>query len=370
MKLIRFLEIKKEKTDISIKGNNYTCGFEYSKGNSFEPEGLKCLQKFIISILILGFISGCNHKHEKSIKALIQAVPINSGFKMDGYWVWGGSVIKVDSTYHMFASRWPKGKEFPVDYFKSSEIVRATSKSIVGPYKFQEVIIGERDSSFWDSNMAHNPTIYKIGKEYVLFYIGSDFTTMRPGSNNYLRRVGYATASKIEGPWIRAEKPIIDQESNNPAVLIDGHKIKLLFRDQDLRVVLAEADNFKGPYKIVNNNVWPESKIEDFYLFKMNNLYHIICEDNAGTVTGHFRWGAHLYSENGINNWKRYKDTIAYDHDIKYTNDSILHCKRRERPQLLIENDHIIGLMTAVYNGKESWCQPVELFPPFDLNNK
>ena len=327
--------------------------------------------KISFSLLILaGLISGCTVKQEKSIKDRIQPVPANSGFKMEGYWVWCGSVIKVGSTYHMFASRWPKGKAFPVDYFESSEIVRATSNSIIGPYKFQEVIIGERDSSFWDSNMAHNPTIHKIGEEYVLFYIGSDFTTMRPGSNRYLRSVGYATASKIEGPWIRSEKPIISQESNNPAVLVDGQKIKLLFRDEELQVVLAEADSYKGPYKIVNDNVWPESKIEDFYLFKIGNLNNFICEDNAGAITGHVRWGAHLYSEDGINNWKRYKDTIAYDHDIKYNNDSILHCIRRERPQLLIENDHITGLITGVYDGKESWSQPVEIYPPFDLKNK
>jgi len=322
-------------------------------------------------LIILGLFLCSKDKQEKSIKDRIQPISINSGFKMEGYWVWCGSVIKVGSTYHMFASRWPKAREFPVDYFHSSEIVRATSKSLVGPYEFQEVIIGERDSSFWDSNMAHNPTIHKIGKEYVLFYIGSDFTTMRPGSDRFLRRVGYATASKIEGPWKRADKPIINLESNNPAVLVeDNNKIKLLYRDEELRVVLAKADSFKGPYKIVNDNVWPESRIEDFYLFKMDNRNHFICEDNVGGITGHERWGAHLYSDDGINNWKRYKDTIAYNHDIKYTNNSILHCTRRERPQLLIENNKITGLITAVYDGKESWCQPVEIYPPIDLNNK
>ncbi len=304
------------------------------------------------------------------IKDLIQSVPVHSGFKMNGFWVWCGSVIKVDSTYHMFASRWPKDHEFPVDYFHSSEIVRATSKSIVGPYDFPEVIIGERDSSFWDANMAHNPTIYKIGKEYVLFYIGSDFTTMRTGSNRFLRRVGYATATKIEDPWIRADKPIVNRESNNPSVLVENHHIKLLYRDEELRVILADAKNFRGPFKIVNDNVWPESKIEDFYLFKMDNLCHIICEDNAGAVTGHVRWGANIYSEDGIHNWKRYQDMIAYNHDIKYNNDSILKCTRRERPQLLIENNKITALITAVYDGKDSWCQPAKLYPPLELNNK
>jgi hypothetical protein len=329
------------------------------------------MKNITIGLLVAFILISCIINDDKlSIKDRIQPVPVNSGFKMDGFWVWGGSVIKVDSTYHLFASRWPKSHEFPVDYFHSSEIVRATSKSIVGPYEFQEVIIGERDSVFWDSNMAHNPTIHKIGDKYVLFYIGSDFTTMRKGSNRFLRRVGYATASKIEGPWLRADKPIIDQESNNPAVLADGDKIKLLFRDEELRVVLAEADNFMGPYEIVNSNVWPESKIEDFYFFKIGNQSHIICEDNVGAITVHIRWGAHIYSEDGITNWKRYMQVIAYDHDILYKNGSVLNCTRRERPQLLIESNQIKSIITALFDGKDSWCQPVELFPPVELKNE
>ena len=33
----------------------------------------------------------------------MQAVPKDSGFRMDGYWVWGGSMIKADGLYHLFA---------------------------------------------------------------------------------------------------------------------------------------------------------------------------------------------------------------------------------------------------------------------------
>jgi len=65
---------------------------------------------------------------------------------MDGYFVWGGSLIKVDSTFHLFASRWKKDGAFPEGYRQNSEIVRATSKSPLGPFKFEEIVIGERDS--------------------------------------------------------------------------------------------------------------------------------------------------------------------------------------------------------------------------------
>ena len=297
-----------------------------------------------------------------------EKVPKLSGLKMDGYWAWGGSIIKVDSTYHIFASRWKKNGSFPEGYRQNSEIVRASSDSPLGPFKFEEIVIGERDSSFWDSNMAHNPTIQRIGDEYVLFYIGSDFTTYYNNTGILLRRIGYASSKSIFGPWQRSDKPIINSESNNPAILVDGTKIKLLYRDNNLRVFLAESDNYKGPYKIVNDNLWPGCKLEDFYLFKANNQYHIICEDNVGGVSGHERWGIHLYSINGINDWARYDPVVAYDHDIKYDDNSVLHCERRERPQLLIVDGEITHLINGVYDGKDSWSQPVKLKHPIKIN--
>lgn len=293
-----------------------------------------------------------------------EKAPLESGFKMDGYWVWDGSMIKVDSTYHLFASRWPKTAPFPEGYLQNSEIVHAVAKSPYGPFTFKEVVIGERDSSYWDSNMAHNPTIHKIGNKYVLFYIGSDFTTLNKQTNHLLRRVGYAVSSSINGPWKRAVKPLIDSESNNPAILIENKKIKILYRDAYLRVYLTEARRYKGPYILKNANVWPGSKIEDFYLFKANGAYHMLCEDNVGEISGHIRWGVHLYSNDGISKWQKYDPLVAYDHEIKFESDSILHCVRRERPGLLIENKTITYLITGIYDGVKSWCQPVKIKQP------
>ena len=298
-----------------------------------------------------------------------EKVPKDSGFKMEDYWIWGGSMIKADSTYHLFASRWIKDGAFPEGYRQNSEIVRATSDTPSGPFKFEEVVIGERDSLFWDSNMAHNPTIHKIGEEYVLFYIGSDFSTFLSNSKNLLRRVGYASSRSVTGPWQRSDKPVINEESNNPAILAEGSTIKLLYRDQKLRVFLAESDNYKGPYKILNDNLWPDCPLEDFYLFKSGNQYHIICEDNIGGVSGHERWGIHLFSENGIDNWKKYDPVVVYDHDILLNDNSVLKLVRRERPQLLIEDGFITHLINGVYDGNNSWCQPVRLKSPIRVDS-
>lgn len=327
----------------------------------------KILMNHHVWIIILLLIS-CNQESSMSFKDRIQSVKPDSGFKMDGFHVWGGSVIEVDGTFHLFASRWPSYQEFPYDYFTMSEIVRATSANFEGPYTFQEVVIGERDSSFWDANMAHNPTIHKIDEEFVLFYIGSDFTTMR-NEKRQLRRIGYATATDINGPWKRSDEPIIDFESNNPAILIENdNSVKLMFRDERLRISLATSDSYQGPYTVQNDNVWPVAKLEDFYLFKKDGKYHMICEDNVGQVTGHERWGAHLVSEDGIHDWQKYQDSIAYDHEIHFTDGSVLHCVRRERPQLYSSKNSVQGLLTGVFDGTHAWCQPVQLNPPYPIN--
>lgn len=327
---------------------------------------LSTVSHFILLSIIIHFCSCGNNHSDKTFFERLQPIPRESGFKMDGYWVWGGSVIKVGSTYHLFASRWPKGDEFARDYRQHSEIVRATSSNILGPYQFQEVVIGERDSLYWDSNMSHNPTIHKIGNTYVLFYIGSDFTTLHPDKRHLYRSIGYATAQSITGPWKRSEKPIINQESNNPAVFVEKNGyIKLMFRDADLRVFLATAPSYEGPYTIENDNVWPDCRLEDFYLFKHNSQYHCICEDNVGKVSGHVRWGIHIFSDNGINDWKKYDPVVVYNHDLIYEDGSVLHCTRRERPQLYIEDGRVVCLLTGIYDGNESWCQPVKLHPPY-----
>jgi hypothetical protein len=141
----------------------------------------------------------------------------------------------------------------------------------------------------------------------------------------------------------------------------------MVYRDADLRVYMAEADNFRGKYKVINDDLWPYSKIEDFFIFSSSGQYHIICEDNTGGVSGNVRWGVHLYSDNPEKGWKKYDPVVVYDHDISIKGDSMLKCTRRERPQLLIVNGRITCLVTSVYDGNNSWSQPVMLKKPLRI---
>lgn len=330
------------------------------------------LFRFAASVLALGWLGlwlRADNWDGPAFMSRLQPVPKDSGFRMPGYWVWDGSVVKVGDTYHLFASRWPKGHPFPEDYRRHSQIVRATSKNPLGPYVFQEVVIAARPGGYWDSAIAHNPSIHKIGDTFVLYYLGSDGHSLQADHRTPLRRIGFATAKSITGPWHRSDEPIIATDSNNPAVWAepDG-RLTLLYRDADLHVFIATAPGWAGPYTIRNREVWPGARLEDFDLYKAGGKYRFICEDNVGRVTGHDRWGAVFVSDDGISGWEPDGTGAAYDHDIRYTDGTVLHAERRERPQLIIENGAITHLITSIYDGKDTWAQPVALEPVLPLN--
>jgi hypothetical protein len=306
----------------------------------------------------------------EAIAKRLQATPAGSGFRMEGYFIWDSSVIKVGDTYHLFSARWPKGHPFPDDYRRHSEIIRATSKNPLGPYEFQEMVLSKRGGSHWDSLMSRNPVIRKIGDTYVLFYVASDDHNLEPGGKGLpLRRVGFATAQSITGPWIQSEQPIFQGDSTNPAVCVeDDGSVKMVFRTASLQVKLATAPNFRGPYTVKNENIWPADRLEDFDFFKASGQYYIICEDNVGGITGHERWGALLTSRDGITNWDPMNRTAAYDHTIRFTDGTTLESTRRERPEVFIENGEMTVLFTEVYDGHDSWCQPVPLSPPLRID--
>ena len=299
-----------------------------------------------------------------SVADRIRPVAKGTGFAMDGWFVWCGSVIKAGGEYHMFASRWPVATKFPEGHRQHSEIVRAVASRPEGPYKFAEVVIGQREPGKWDSGMAHNPAIYKTGDTFVLYYIGSD-------AGSRYRQIGVATAPAVTGPWTRRDQPIdlgLATDANNPAACFepDG-SVRLFWRTVNLRVMISVARSFEGPYTVANDGVWPAARLEDFFFFKHAGAYHVVCEDNAGSVTGHERWGAHLCSPDGIGGWRPVSQPAAYDHTIRWSGGGGFHPVRRERPWLLIEDGRITHLFTGVYDGERTWNQVVPLTPPMEL---
>ncbi len=138
-------------------------------------------------------------------------------------------------------------------------------------------------------------------------------------------------------------------------------------RNLELRVYISAADSFRGPYRVANDNVWPHARLEDFFLFKHEGRYHLICEDARASITGHTKWGGHLTSRDGIHDWRPHEPATVYDHTIRWTDGTALQAARRERPWLLFEDGRATHLFTSVYDGTATWNQPVPLRPAWPI---
>lgn len=271
----------------------------------------------------------------------------NSGFKMEGYFVWCGSVIKGDNgKYYLFASRWPVETGFPEGYMTNSEIVLASAERPDGEYKFEKVIISKREGNYWDSMMAHNPFITKIGDKYVLFYIGSC------DGKGETRKIGFAYSKKIEEGWVRSDEAIeLPDNANNPAVIDDGDgNILLYFRDGRLKVSVGRAKSYDEKFEIVNDNLFDKGMIEDMSLFKKDGKFFMVCEDAEGAYTGLSKGGVLFSSSDGIN---FLFDSKGYGYDIEYENGEKLTLQRRERPFILFDGEKKYLFTSAKIGGEE-----------------
>jgi hypothetical protein len=297
----------------------------------------------------------------QTLKDAMKPAVKNGGFKMDGYILWCPSVIKVGNTYHMFASRWPEQYGL-AGWTKYSEIVRATSDNLYGPYTFQEIVIQKREGH-WDNDRAHNPKIVKVGKTYVLYYISSANET------------GYAYSNSINGPWTRVDSVAMPFSNPAPLVKKDG-SIYVFGRKSINHIRIAQgytAPSFNGQYTILNEgkNLLPNlNQLEDPTIWWVSNQYNVILSDFHADVTGVIKNGAQYYSTDGIN-YKPVSNESVYTKTVTYDDGSSATFRRRERPFVYVDEK---GRVTAIFtsclsqqNKKEqSWIevQPVENYVP------
>jgi len=300
-----------------------------------------------------------NEFHDRLLPA-----PMDGGFKMDGYWVWCGSVIKGDDgKYHMFASRWPKTTGFGPYWLTNSEIVHAVSDKPGGPYKFSEVALPPRDSQYWDGQMTHNPAIRKYKDTYLLYYTGTTYNGARPGPNNRVtdetpltvyahehERIGLATSKTPYGPWKRLDKPILDVRPNSweqylvsnaaPVVLPNG-KVMVYYKGVERLTVnavgLAIANRFDGEYKRVSDKPLNMGiGAEDPFIWIEKGKYKALMLDTNRKYSPD-KEIFYATSDDGIK-WQVPASPIAVSRNILWADGKMRKMNSTERPHVLFEN--------------------------------
>lgn len=322
---------------------------------------------------------------EGSFYAKLGPAPVGGGFAMDDDWVWCGSPVKgEDGRYHLFASRWPKALSFSPHWLTNSEIVRASSDTPIGPYRFEEVVLGDRGETFWDGRMQHNPTIHYYDGIYYLFYIGTTYEGEKPTPERpevvrspkalearANQRIGLATAPSVFGPWTRSDEPLLQPRpgrwdalmTTNPAPCIreDG-SVLLIYKStahqQDLlRFGAARAPHPAGPYeRAAEEPIFRFDEtgdhIEDGYVWwsAAERRYEMIMKDMKGGICGELHAGIHATSPDGVN-WKVSDPPKAYSRRMRWDDGSETVQASFERPQLLLEDGEPAYLFAATAEG-------------------
>ena len=334
--------------------------------------------------------SGQTKDDDLYIHDSFKAVSPDNIFKTEGYYNWGGSIVKgKDGIYHLFYSRWKKKYSFYA-WLTHSEIAYATSESPYGPWKYKETVLKGRRNGKWDAIMAHNPKIKYFEGKYYIYYIGTnlgtkDYTeeelieTARVGYKHpnwkILRpnqRTGVAVANSLRGPWKRNETPLIEPSGPittltvNPAIdrgkdgkyylVVKGDKPneKRFIRNQ----AVAISDKPTGPFVIQKKPVINYLDTED-----MSIWYDYTRERFYGVFHAHKYIGM-ITSRNG-KDWERANEYILKAKEIVLYDKSVIKPDRMERPFIYNENGNLKVLLLSVKKGDESYI----VFVPIK-NNK
>ena len=310
------------------------------------------------------------HPTNNPLRDALRPVPETAIFKMDGYYLWDPSLIKVGDTYHLFASRWPVSSEGMKGWMKS-HVIRATSKSLFGPYEFKEVVLSPEKHP-WATQAVHNPKIMKTGNKYLIYHLGIPQW-----------KTGFAYADSIEGPWTPIPHPVLS--TNNPAIIERANGSAYAVgkfkpnQPKDGRwnayMNAFEADTLNGPYKLLggpSNRLPNDFELEDPTLWWANNQYNVICTDWQAKVTGVLKSVVYYTSKNGVD-YELYSRIPVWSQadPVPLQNGRSMKISGIERPQVFLdEKGAIIALLASIYpaNRKKDSTfiiiRPVENFVP------
>lgn len=348
---------------------------------------------------------------EINLSDFMLPAPVNGGFRMEGYWVWCGSVVKgEDDKYHMFASRWSKHLPMHPGWLVGSEIVRAVSDTPEGPYVFQEVVLDRRGPQYWDGRSTHNPMIIKHKDKYLLYYMG----TTHPFSETFTKeqlqlggdvhiltcsnqRIGLAISDSVYGPWERFDTPILDTRPdcfdnfmvNNPAPIVSANDEVLMVykcmgykKDLNQRLLfdfmkmsVATAPHYRGPYASVSHEVIFDPKqfnLEDPFIWQdETSEFFMIAKDMDGRTCTEARGGIFASSKDGLE-WELHKNKLSYSRKVLWDDGVVRTMGNLERPFILFEAGRPTHMFFATSDGaeglldcKNTWNMVIPLRPIF-----
>ncbi len=253
------------------------------------------------------------------------------------WYYWDGKIIKgPEGKYHLFASRWEQSHGHK-GWF-GSRAVQAVSADPTGPYLDQGLC--------WPDNQGgkgHNVTAVVLpdGRYAVVI------SETRPGT--------VFVSATPAGPWQQLGLIQVDANGFNRNDGRMSNSSMLVRPDGSFEIVprsgavLISTNGVLGPYKLQGPSIYPGihglslNNLEDPVLWFSGGLYHIVVNSWSD------RKAYHLTSPDGISHWT-YRG-LAYDPTtdfLRYTDGTVNHWNKIERPNVYLENGHVAYFTFAV----------------------
>jgi hypothetical protein len=250
---------------------------------------------------------------------------------------WDGQIIHgPDGKYHIFASRWDQS--FGHNAWFRSKAVHAVSDTLIGPYVDKGLC--------WPNDQegkGHNVTALVLPDGRYAIVVSES----RPGD----------ISSSLDGPWKNIGKITLvpnefsaHERMSNISIMVrpDG-AFEIVPRSG--RIWISKT-GILGPYTVQGPPIYttiaelavrkPEY-LEDPALWFSGGLFHITVND------WNDRKAFHLTSVDGIHDW--IFRGLAYDPRrdfVRYTDGTVNHWNKMERPSVLLENGHVVAVTLAV----------------------
>ena len=291
---------------------------------------------------------------------------------------WDGRILRgPDGRYRIFASRWDQATGHR-GWF-GSKAVEAVSNSLFGPYRDQGLL--------WPDDLAgkgHNVIALQMPDHTYAVVVSET------------RNGDVYTSKSIDGPWKKLGDITVNQDAfhslRNPGDKESlhgpdpkpwhGSNVDLVVRPdgrfeivQRSGQILISKNGILGPYEIQGDTIYrleglPQEhldRLEDPLLWFSGGLFHIVVNEWGD------RHAYHLVSRDGISNWKCLG--VAFDPAadfIRYTDGTVNHWNKIERPGVVLEKGHVVAFTFAVIdvakedeNGNDNHGSKV-IVVPFD----
>jgi hypothetical protein len=275
----------------------------------------------------------------------------NAGLTQWNYW--DGKILKgTDGQYRMFASRWNQALGHKA--WGGSKAVIAKSNSWLGPYHDRGLIWPEDQEG-----LGHNVTALQLpDRRYAVVISETRAGTVFVSTSidGPYRKLGTITVDETRYPLLKTPGDRVNNPGTRPQRLSNASVI--LRPDGAFQIVprsgqvLISRTGILGPYEVMGDSLYyglagiPQRDMrayEDPVIWFSGGWYHVI--------VNHWRErrAYHLLSRDGITGWRF--QGVAYEPGadfIRYTNGTLNHWDKLERPGVLMEDGHVKAMTFAV----------------------